>query len=60
MTPSEEIKALRSRTGLSQAAFAVRWSIPRRTLEDWEAGRRTPPPYLLPLLAHAVATANPE
>jgi DNA-binding transcriptional regulator YiaG len=58
MTPAEEIKSLRAATGLSQAAFAAHWSIPRRTLEDWEAGRRTPPPYVIRLLVAVVDGAE--
>lgn len=47
------VKELRARTGLSQAAFCARYLIPRRTLEDWEAGRRDPPPYVRQLLLEA-------
>ncbi len=32
----------RKRLGLSQAAFARRFQINLRTLQDWEQGRRTP------------------
>ena len=28
------------------------WGIPVRTLEDWEAGRRTPPDYIPRLIAY--------
>lgn len=31
-----DVKALRATTGLSQAAFADRFCIPRRTVENWE------------------------
>lgn len=47
------IKDIRARTGLSQAAFAQRFCIPRRTIEDWEAGKRTPPDYVRLLLAES-------
>lgn len=50
MTPSEQIKSIRARTGLSQAAFAAEYELPRRTVEDWEAGRRSPTPWALKLL----------
>jgi putative transcriptional regulator len=33
---------LRQRLGLSQAAFADRFRINLRTLQDWEQGRRVP------------------
>lgn len=52
------IKDIRARTGLSQAAFAQRFCIPRRTIEDWEAGRRTPPDYVRLLLAESPRIAN--
>lgn len=39
---------------LSKAAFARTYKIPIRTLEDWEAGKRVPPAYVLYLLERAV------
>lgn len=54
MTPAEQIRLLRAGTSLSRTAFAERFGIPLRTLEDWEAGRRTPPSYVLNLLSLAV------
>lgn len=48
------IRDIRQRTGLSQAAFATRYCIPTRTLEDWERGARSCPDYLRLLLAQAV------
>lgn len=47
------IRDIRQRTGLSQAAFATRYCIPTRTLEDWERGVRSCPDYLRLLLAQA-------
>lgn len=40
----EEIdaRAIRLRKGLSQAEFARTFGVPRRTLQDWEQGRRIP------------------
>ena len=37
-----EIMAIRKRLGLSQSAFARRFQINLRTLQDWEQGRRAP------------------
>jgi putative transcriptional regulator len=34
--------AVRSKTGLSQAAFAQRIGVPVGTLRNWEQGRRSP------------------
>jgi putative transcriptional regulator len=36
------LRELRERLGLSQAAFASRYHINLRTLQDWEQGRRVP------------------
>ena len=47
------IKEIRTMTGLTQKAFAEFYEIPKRTLEDWEAGRRTPAPYIVKLLERA-------
>lgn len=47
------IRDIRAHTGLSQAAFAVRYCIPRRTVENWESGVRNCPDYLRLLLAQA-------
>lgn len=47
------IRDIRQHTGLSQAAFAMRYCIPTRTLEDWERGVRSCPDYLRLLLAQA-------
>lgn len=45
------IRDIRTHTCLSQAAFAVRYCIPRRTVENWESGVRSCPDYLRLLLA---------
>jgi len=41
LTP-DEVRAIRRRRGLSQAAFAARFGINLRTLQDWEQGRTQP------------------
>jgi len=38
----DEIKAIRRRSGLSQAAFAAGYGLNLRTLQDWEQGRAQP------------------
>ncbi len=48
------IKDIRAHTGLSQAAFATRFCIPRRTVENWESGTSSCPDYLRLLLAQSV------
>ena len=37
-----EVAQARHRTGLSQAQFAEALSISKRTLQEWEQGRRSP------------------
>jgi putative transcriptional regulator len=37
-----EVAEARFRTGLSQAEFATALSISKRTLQEWEQGRRNP------------------
>lgn len=49
-----DAKEIRRLTGLSQAKFAEKYKIPRRTLEDWERGVRTPAPWALELLERVV------
>lgn len=51
---SADIKALRQSTGLTQAAFAEKYEIPKRTLENWEAGSRVPPEYVIKLLRYRI------
>ena len=49
---------IRKRTGLTQAAFAEKYHIPKRTIETWEAAsdsaRRSAPEYVLELLERVV------
>ena len=52
METARLIKELRESTGLSRKEFSEHTSIPVRTLEDWEAGRRTPPEYIPRLIAY--------
>ena len=54
MTPSEQIKAIRANTGLSQKKFAEKTGVPARTILSWATGDRTPPSYVIPLLKLAV------
>ena len=48
------IKAIRAKTGLSQAKFAEAYHIPKRTLQDWESQRGNPPDYVIELLEFRV------
>ena len=46
MDTAKTIKELRESIGMSRKEFSEHTGIPVRTLEDWEAGRRTPPEYI--------------
>ena len=52
METARLIKELRESTGMSRKEFSEHTGIPVRTLEDWEAGRRTPPEYIPRLIAY--------
>ena len=43
---AQALKGARAATGLSQQGMADRMLIPKRTIQDWEGGQRTPPPYV--------------
>jgi putative transcriptional regulator len=40
--PEPQVKVIREHTGLSQTHFAQLIGVSKRTLENWEQGRRTP------------------
>lgn len=54
MTTAERAKAIRKASGLTQAAFAEKYGIPKRTIENWECGQRDAPTYVLDLLERVV------
>ncbi|MBQ7796055.1 MAG: helix-turn-helix domain-containing protein [Lachnospiraceae bacterium] len=54
MNTAETIRMLREQTGLNRKEFAQHVGIPLRTMEDWEAGRRTPPEYIPRLIAYQI------
>ena len=53
-------KAVRSMTGLSRKAFCDAYSLPVRTVEDWESERREPPLHSLMMLGFAVLSDSME
>lgn len=55
MTTAERAKAIRKASGLTQAAFAEKYGIPKRTIENWEGGQRDAPTYVLDLLERVVS-----
>jgi putative transcriptional regulator len=40
--PAVDARKIREKTGLSQVDFSNRYGFNRRSLQDWEQGRRTP------------------
>lgn len=52
MDSAKKIKELRDSVGLTRKEFSEHVGIPVRTLEDWEAGRRTPPEYISRLIEY--------
>ena len=43
---AQELKAARSAAGITQDGMDERMQIPKRTIQDWEGGKRTPPSYV--------------
>jgi ribosome-binding protein aMBF1 (putative translation factor) len=52
MDTAAKIRELREKVGMSRKEFSEHTRIPVRTLEDWEAARRTPPEYIPRLIAY--------
>lgn len=44
------IKNIRKEMNLSQPAFAAKFNIPLRTVQNWEGGYRNPPIYVIELI----------
>ncbi|MGN0489389.1 MAG: helix-turn-helix domain-containing protein [Ruminococcus sp.] len=41
-----KIKEARNKVGMSQQQMSEIMDIPKRTIENWESGKTTPPPYV--------------
>ena len=52
MESAKFIRELRNSVKMSRKEFSEHVGIPVRTLEDWEAGRRTPPEYVPRLISY--------
>lgn len=52
MDTATKMKELRDSVGMTRKEFSEHIGIPIRTLEDWEAARRTPPEYIPRLIAY--------
>lgn len=51
-TQISKLKNIREELGMNRTEFSHYVGIPLRTLEEWEAGRRLMPDYVLRLLAY--------
>ncbi len=51
---AKRVKALRERMGMTQQQFGDYFKIPKRTLQDWEGGKRKIPEYVLDLMEFKV------
>lgn len=49
-----DTKEIRAILGISRIEFSRKYGIPIRTLENWDAGTRNPPEWLLALLERVV------
>lgn len=56
MTYGEQLKSARKDVGLTQKALSEWTQIPKRTIEDWEGGRMTPPEYVQRLVLEKIGT----
>ncbi|MBW9267980.1 MAG: helix-turn-helix domain-containing protein [Candidatus Thiodiazotropha sp. (ex. Lucinisca nassula)] len=56
--PDPEVKAIRHRLGVSQEKFAIILGVSKRTVENWEQGRRHPTGAARSLLR--IVEADPE
>lgn len=54
MDIAKRITELREEVGENRKEFSVHTGISVRTLEDWEAGRRTPPEYIPRLIEYQI------
>lgn len=47
MSIETEVRALRAALGEDTATFGARWHRSKRTVEEWEQGRRRPDPLVI-------------
>lgn len=52
MNRGNQIKELREKMGMNRREFCDYYGIPYRTVQDWEAGKRELPDYLLRLIIY--------
>ena len=56
MTDIELLKAARKQSGMSQSGFAAYFQMSKRTLQEWEQGRRKIPEFVLRLMLYRLET----
>lgn len=54
----DTIKDLRTASGMTQKAFSEYFGIPKRSIENWEGGKRECPPYLFDLMRYKLVHEN--
>jgi len=54
------IRIMRIERGLTQQGMSDLLHIPKRTIEDWEQGRREPPEYVVKLIAYRLKDYSPH
>lgn len=52
MSKSMDVKKLREDMGMNRREFCDYFEIPYRTVQDWEAGKREMPDYVLRLMKY--------
>ena len=57
---SEKLKQSRKAAGISQQKMADMMLIPKRTIEKWETGERTPPEYVQRFVLNELVSLAPE
>jgi len=57
---NDEIKVLRHKMNMSQTKFAEYLGIPLPNIQKWEAGRTTPPEYVMKLIVRILKFENPD
>lgn len=58
MNRGNQIKELREKMGMNRREFCDYYGIPYRTVQDWEAGKRKLPDYLLRLIIYRAEIEN--
>ena len=53
-TQVDKLKEIRASLGMTRKAFSEYIGIPLRNLEEWEAGRRKMPDYLLNMMIYYI------